>query len=111
MAKAAKVDPVVVDKPAEVEPEPWYQLADWWEGLTDDEIDARVWSINDPGVWIVVPPGFLARKAFRIFEAGEEKENAWQLYMELTRKNGYSPTHAQQAWDGARDFKAKGEET
>lgn len=94
-----------------VEPEePWYQLAGWWEGLSDDEIDERVWSIANPGVWVVVPPGFLSRKAFKIFEAGEERESAWEIYMELTRRSGYSTNHAQQAWEGARAFRAKGEE-
>lgn len=107
---ASKVDLVVVDKPVEVEPEPWYQLAGWWEGLTTDEIENRIKTFNAHDDWAVVPPGWLCEiNRARAQWSGMPSDMAYSLYMVLTQKNGYSPTHAQQAWDGARAFKARGE--
>ncbi len=91
-----------------IEPdEPWYQLAGWWDGLNWTDVYWKIRTIP-PSDWAVMPPEFHGAGLRNTFN-DVDREFAQEIYMELTRKNGYSPTHAAQAWAGARDFKAKGE--
>lgn len=114
------------------EPEevPWYQYTDWWEGLSNREIESRIRQAGQeagPGGWVVVPTGYLSRPKYvpssdELIEAvrhippnvviempeSQSMVLARDIYMELTRTKGYSPEHAKNAWKGARDFEREG---
>jgi hypothetical protein len=122
----------------EPDPDPWYHFTDWWEGLSSAQVAARVVEAcreAGHGGWVVVPawypnprwaappPPVLGPSSDDLMEAlrgscafaderyvdpDSTEARAWSIYTELTKRSGYSPTHAGNAWAGARAFEAGG---
>lgn len=133
--KVEPVDPLDLLVEKEM-PGPWYQYVDWWEGMSSAQVASKVVeacreaSAQGSGGWVVVP-WWYPNPAAPVFVSGlslsdndlatlnqpgavvRVEDTAVRLlardtYLELVRRQGYSPQHAVNAWDSARAFEREG---